>query len=334
MTEIKMDEQVLVSVVVPVYNAEEYLEACINSLLKQTYQKLDILLVDDGSTDGSLFLCQKYEKLARGKVRVIHKENGGVSSARNLGILSAKGEYLIFVDADDQVHKELVEIFMEANDKSKTLLCGISDNEADLEKVYESEWRENISFYSKECFMELFFYDYINSPCNKLYDVKILRKYKIQYPEGVDLGEDLIFNLEYFKRAPSEYKVLTCPLYYYQDDHTGSLTNYFRPDLYEIQIKLFRILEEFLRSEQVWNEKNQKIYFGMFWDRLYLTVQLYLEHMKVCKEPSDLTILRTALNHDIWRKLESECVIKGQMNWKRILKKWHLFFLKKYLEWK
>lgn len=334
MTEIKNEEQVLVSVIVPVYNAEPYLEACVTSLLEQTYQKLDILLVDDGSTDGSFSLCRKYEELARGKVRVIHKENGGVSSARNLGISLAKGEYLIFVDADDQVHKELVKIYMEANDKSKILLCDISNNEADLEKVYADKWRENVAFYSKESFMDLFFNDYINSPCNKLYDAEILRKYKVQYPEGLDLGEDLLFNLEYFKYGPSEYKVLTCPLYYYQDDHTGSLTNYFRPDLYEIQIKLFRVLEEFLRSTKIWNEHNQKIYFGMFWDRLYLTVRLYLDHKKACKEPSDLTILHTALNHNIWKELVSECEKKGLMNWKRVLKRWHLSLLKKYVNWK
>lgn len=331
MTEKKNEKQVLVSVVVPVYNAAPYLKQCIESLLNQTYRRLEIILVDDGSTDDSFTICKKYEELFGEKIKVVHKENGGVSSARNLGISFAKGEYLIFVDADDQVHKELVEIFMEANEETRILLCDISNNEADLKKVYADKWRDNVSFYSKERFMDLFFNDYINSPCNKLYDAEILQKYKIKYPEGLDLGEDLIFNLEYFKHGSSEYKVLTCPLYYYQDDHTGSLTNYFRSDFYEIQIKLFQVLEEFLRSTKIWNEYNQKIYFGMFWDRLYLTMRLYLEHMKVCKKPSDLKILQTALNHDIWRKLQAECEKKGLMNWKRILKKWHLIILKKYV---
>ena len=91
-----------ISVVIPVYNAEKYLPTCMDSLLKQTYRKLEIILVDDGSTDGSLSLCRTYEQ-ADHRVLVIHQENQGVSAARNAGIQRASGEYISFIDSDDYV---------------------------------------------------------------------------------------------------------------------------------------------------------------------------------------------------------------------------------------
>ena len=92
----------LISVIVPVYNIEKYLERCVNSIREQTYTNLEILLVDDGSTDSSGTICDKFAE-EDNRVRVFHKENGGSSSARNLGIAEAKGEYLGFVDSDDYI---------------------------------------------------------------------------------------------------------------------------------------------------------------------------------------------------------------------------------------
>lgn len=95
----------LISVIVPVYNVEKYLHRCVDSILNQTYENLEILLVDDGSTDGSGAICDEYAQ-RDSRVRVIHKENGGLSSARNAGIDAAKGEYLAFVDSDDWIEPE------------------------------------------------------------------------------------------------------------------------------------------------------------------------------------------------------------------------------------
>ena len=92
----------VISIIVPIYNAEEYLERCIESIKKQTYQKWELILVDDGSTDCSLQLCEKIA-LKDTRIRVIHIENLGVSMARNRGIEEAKGEYISFIDADDWV---------------------------------------------------------------------------------------------------------------------------------------------------------------------------------------------------------------------------------------
>lgn len=97
-----------ISVIVPVYNVEDYLEECINSILGQTYKNLEIILVDDGSTDNSSKICDIYEKKDK-RIKVIHKENGGLSSARNEGLKYRTGEYISFVDSDDFIDKTMYE---------------------------------------------------------------------------------------------------------------------------------------------------------------------------------------------------------------------------------
>ena len=107
----------LISVVIPVYNIEEYLERCVNSICAQTYPNLEILLVDDGSTDGSGALCDALaEKDTR--IRVFHKVNGGSSSARNVGVAQARGDYIGFVDSDDYISENMYELLYEAIKKN------------------------------------------------------------------------------------------------------------------------------------------------------------------------------------------------------------------------
>ena len=104
-----MKKKPLISVIVPVYNVESYLKVCVDSILAQTYENLEIILVDDGSKDSSGKMCDEYaEKDAR--IKVVHKKNGGVSSARNKGLDVASGEYIGFVDSDDSTKPNMFEI--------------------------------------------------------------------------------------------------------------------------------------------------------------------------------------------------------------------------------
>ena len=115
----------LVSIIVPVYNVEAYLRRCLDSLINQTYQNLEIILVDDGSTDNSPAICDEYAA-KDGRVRVFHKENGGVSSARNLGLDKMTGEWVSFVDSDDYLHLQFVEVFLSEAEKNEAdiVACG------------------------------------------------------------------------------------------------------------------------------------------------------------------------------------------------------------------
>ena len=110
-----------ISVIVPIYKVEKYLRRCVNSILRQSYTKLEILLIDDGSPDACPEICEAYAK-TDSRVRVIHKENGGLSSARNTGLEIAEGEYIAFVDGDDYIHSEML----------KQLYHALKDTDADL----------------------------------------------------------------------------------------------------------------------------------------------------------------------------------------------------------
>ena len=111
----------LISIIIPVYNVEKYLDRCISSVLDQTYQNLQIILVDDGSTDNCSELCEKY-KILDARVRVIHKSNGGAADARNMGLQIADGEYIGFVDADDYIAKDMYECLYETLKKVNVIL--------------------------------------------------------------------------------------------------------------------------------------------------------------------------------------------------------------------
>lgn len=127
-----MSDKFLISVIVPVYNIQNYLERCVKSIMNQTYQKLEILLVDDGSTDGSGEICERLAKEDE-RIRVFHKENGGSSSARNLGIREAKGEYLGFIDSDDYIEPDMYELLAEGIGKYGLEMAQISRDEVDEE---------------------------------------------------------------------------------------------------------------------------------------------------------------------------------------------------------
>ena len=116
----------LISVIIPVYNVEKYLPECIESVLKQTHTNLEIILVDDGSPDNSPQICDEYAQ-KDSRIKVIHKENGGVSSARNEGLKIAKGEWISFIDADDWVEKNFCEILLNKAVKTQSdiALCRI-----------------------------------------------------------------------------------------------------------------------------------------------------------------------------------------------------------------
>ena len=108
----------LVSIIVPIYNTEEYIDKCVESIINQTYKEIEIILIDDGSTDNSPILCDKWEEKDK-RIHVIHLKNGGVSRARNIGLKNANGKYISFIDSDDYVESNFIEVMIEEFMKEK-----------------------------------------------------------------------------------------------------------------------------------------------------------------------------------------------------------------------
>lgn len=194
---------VLISVIVPVYNVVEYLPKCVNSIRRQTYRNLEIILVDDGSTDNSGAMAEKFA-LEDKRVRVFHKENGGSSSARNLGIEKARGDFIGFVDSDDFIEPQMYERLLAVALSENLLMVQCSRDEIDeqgnrMEDVCippdEPELWENEKFMK-----ELLLHRGDCSFCTKLTRSKLLKEHR--FPEG-ELNEDFRLLTELLPQIPA-----------------------------------------------------------------------------------------------------------------------------------
>lgn len=201
----------MISVIVPVYNVEKYLSRCVNSILEQTYSDFEILLVDDGSPDSCGKICDNFAR-TDARIKAFHKENGGLSDARNYGIEHSNGEFLMFVDSDDYIHAENLE----------TLYRLITENDADLAvcsamDVFEgkevSQVREIKEFVlsQTESYKYMLRGDGLPSACNKLYRRETVGN--IRFPVG-KLYEDGFFTPQILKNV-RKTAVTSKPMYYY-----------------------------------------------------------------------------------------------------------------------
>ncbi len=179
----------LVSCIVPVYNVEEYLVECIESLKAQTYEKFEIILVNDGSTDSSGDICDYYARLSD-NIKVIHTKNNGVSSARYSGVINSTGEYVTFVDSDDTLTTDAIEYMVEAL------------NEGDIGIVYTyitERDRPQTGLYPIEQVRSDIIrggYKFNTGPCAKLYKKTLLKKDVFDLPRHINKGEDMLMNIK------------------------------------------------------------------------------------------------------------------------------------------
>lgn len=204
----------LISIIVPVFNVEDYIETCVNSILSQTYTKFEIILVNDGSTDKSGEICNQFALKDR-RIKVIHQVNKGVSAARNSGIRVANGEYICFVDSDDKLQKDFLKGFELNYDIS---IQGYLLQEG--EKKIPISYRELESF---DNVAKVYCLNDIHSaPFSKLCKTEIINRNNIHFPEGISFSEDTIFFLQYIKFCKSIHVSKSCNYVYYKRE--GSLT--------------------------------------------------------------------------------------------------------------
>lgn len=241
----------MISVIVPVYNVENVLHYCIESILAQTYRDFELILINDGSTDGSGAVCDRYAE-TDDRIRVIHKKNGGVSSARNSGIDSAAGEFICFVDSDDYVDERYLVELVAAKKNNKEIdniwCCfqiadtyGVLSTQNNLIRGGE----ETLKFNKKgimtlhECWLDA-------GPVCKLYEVPVIHNNRLRFDEDVSLGEDLVFNFRYIDKTNGEILVINKALYFYMHIDDSSLSRKYYPDLFDIYVKNNSIMKHYL----------------------------------------------------------------------------------------
>lgn len=207
----------LISIIVPVYNVKKYLSRCIESILCQTYKKFELILVDDGSLDGSGAICELYKQKDK-RIKVIHKSNGGVSSARNEGIETARGEYIMFVDSDDWVSQDCLEKLIKPmlRGNAQMVVGGIELREFTIHKQIIEEQLLDLHNIDYERGFEFFVRcsSLSRGPYAKLYEKRIIDENNIRYDEKIKWGEDAIFLYEYWLRARKLY-IISDIVYYY-----------------------------------------------------------------------------------------------------------------------
>ena len=226
-----------VSIIIPIYNAQKYIETCLDSVIKQTYQHFEVVLVDDGSKDASGVICDNYAKNDR-RITVYHRENSGVSAARNFGLEHAKGKYILFVDADDAMESDMLEgcVLLAESYKAELVICSFRYHMMDDNRVVENSLGSDFCETAKELFDHWFTVlvekEILNPPWNKFVRKDLLDKNQIRFHEKFSICEDMAFSIQIL--AASKKTVLTGKMYYnYYLKSSGTLVYKFHENYFE-----------------------------------------------------------------------------------------------------
>lgn len=257
-----------VSVIVPVYNVENYLIECLESLVSQTLQDIEIICVNDGSTDKSPLILENYKKNYP-QIRVFTKQNGGLSDARNFGLKHATGEYVAFVDSDDYVDSNMFKIMYDTIVNKDADLC-ISQ----IKEVYQTEKKDLVDHND--------IYPMLGHPTvwNKLYKHEWIKKFNIEFPVGL-WYEDNVFTYKYLLNQP-KITYVDNSLYYYRKERIGSImSSQQSPKIYDIY-EVGRQLAAYEKTRLLTTfEKQQfELYFirGIFFRHLPKIIKLERKH--------------------------------------------------------
>ena len=257
-----------ISIIVPIYNVEGYLVKSINSILNQSYKNIEVILVDDGSTDNSSCICDEFS-LKDNRIKVIHKKNEGVSIARNIGITKSTGEYIAFVDADDWVDEDIYLSMYEAiNEHNTDLVMSKFTRVYPNGKFEVSNEPLESGIYNKDKIFDKLIIPMIANDFSNISDTLIMgsiwrclykaERIKSNYInfKNVKIAEDMLFHLNYLAVSTSVY-VLDNSLYYYRYNNLSATNNYIE-NLWETLTRQLELLENILRKFNLLNDLSKE----------------------------------------------------------------------------
>lgn len=294
------EKQPLISVIIAIYNPGKYLRACLDSIIGQTYKNLEIILVDDGSTDDSLAICKEYAEKDN-RVVVHHKENSGVSATRNAGIRLAHGEYFSFIDSDDYLEEDAYEYMMNLIETHKVDAINYEHyiTYPSKETVHRLDDKNYGLFDRKEAVHQLVYN--VLFAWNKLFSRKIVED--LLFDETIVRGEDSLFSILAFDKAEKVWFEKR-PLYHYIQSENSAVRGKFRTSQLSA-IKLIDVYEPFFR------QKYPELYDAQMGTLLNLMTTLYFD-MCADKEP---------LTQEKAKVLNAFKALYGKVNLKRLSKK-------------
>ena len=289
-----------ISIIIPIYNSEKYIDRLITSILSQTYKDFEIILVDDSSSDSSLNICYKYLKNDM-RIKIIkNTKNLGVSKTRNVGIKEASSDWIMFIDSDDEIENRMLEKMVARIDKTTDFVfCGLKKyNNANecIANYYEDDeimdykqLFKNIGKYLDKCLLQ--------GPCGKLYKKSIINQHNLKFKEDLSYGEDTLFVYNYLKLV-NKIVCIKDSFYHYNLSNNESLNLKFRNDKIDINLFLNKELYELIKD---YNSNSRDIYFN----------RNKIAYINYCDE---LTNSRISNKHSIIKRINSLDEIKNSFN--------------------
>lgn len=266
----------LVTVILPIYNVEKYLEKCIETVINQTYKNLEIVLVDDGSTDASSDICDKWATIDS-RIKVIHKKNAGLGMARNTGLDNATGEYVLFIDSDDFISINAIESLLEGIKDADIIYCGHALYYDEM-NIVKKPIRYNGLTFSGDDVINKILPEMIGAlPKDKddiylpvsvwhgMYSMRPIKENKIKFPSERELiSEDIVFHVDLLPNIEKITFIESC-LYYYRKNNDHSLTTAYNPNRFEKEVILYNELNRRLAlilSEDQYLLRLQRTFLG------------------------------------------------------------------------
>lgn len=258
-----MKSNTLVSVIIPTYNSEKYIRECLDAIVSQTYKNLEIIIVDNLSSDSTIDICNEYASNDN-RIKVIINPDKGVSISRNCGIQNANGDFVVFCDSDDYPDKDMIESCVDAYDswednKTPFIVCGMY-----FDNVINKNVDSTISVLGEEfgysegdkyllprrMVAALSWIKLFNFVTNKFYDLNLIKQNSVRFNESINIGEDLEFNLDYLDACNGDIGMINRPLYHYIKRATNSLSlSYHENDLEDTKHIYDRLIK--------WEEKQE-----------------------------------------------------------------------------
>lgn len=264
----------LISIIVPVYNSKQYINRCLDSLVKQTYENIEIIIVDDGSNDGSLEILKLYSAKDK-RIKLFRKENGGASSARNYGLDKANGKYILFIDIDDYVEFNMVEKMATKINDDKNCIVFSDNDEIYHDKVEHRKLFNNIENESKLNrinVMREIASGRAGLVCCKLVSKSIIDKYGIRFNENIKICEDQLFFLEVCQYA-DKFCYIEEYLYHYDRRNENSITIKYQNKAYENHMYVFNEIEKIFINNNFISKEDVELLANRITESLWFCIK-------------------------------------------------------------
>lgn len=312
-----------VSIIVPVYNVGNDLIACIESIIAQTYKSWELWLIDDGSSDGSSELCDEYGNKDN-RINVWHKKNAGVSAARNSGLSCATGEYVLFVDGDDYLQEDALEILMNAakSVEADMVICGfnywVMHDKTVVKNLPTCSFEGNGRDFFEKHFADFFQKEIFNPPWNKLIRRSVLEENKIRFNECFSICEDMSFSIQTLENC-DKIVVLQEALYNYIYKEQGNLVHKFHENYYEALSFFDECISKYMKK----NHAEEHIKYGMqeffakktlmylrkiYRNSNYKNKKKYHELRRICEDKRFRQYIKKMKNFDGKKKIVLLCI--------------------------